>query len=292
MDTLDGFIDWFVSIPPIIWSGAIGALLASAMSYVGIRSANQSSLKRLHAQHQYDRDEAVKQRSHDAQQKEEDRKAAIRREVYTEAVEEVHAVLAVIGGLPMKPLNMSKNNDSDGLQAFLKANAKVWLVAEVDAAHLSRELTSQMGEVYFKALSSAYPLRLAYEPMWDMNRKLAYAHGEVQRTNLRVAELNENMADFYVREAAEKSRRDANDMVALLKASNLQILNSLAPQYVAYTKKLFHDMQAVQQTIVKLVSSLRKELHLPPDELEFLAQHADMEKRALTALNRAFGIVD
>jgi hypothetical protein len=53
---------------------------------------------------------------------------------------------------------------------------------------------------------------------------------------------------------------------------------------------MFDDMRAVQRTIVKLVSSLRKELQLPPDEEQFLAQLADMERRALAALNRAYGV--
>lgn len=292
MELWRGFLVWFNSIPAVIWSGALGAVLASGMSYFGVRSANKSSLERLHAQHEYDRGEAVKQREHDAIQKEEDRKAAIRREVYTKAAEEVHAVLAAIGGFPLKPLDMSGTSDADALQAFLKANAKVWLVAEAEAAHLSRELASQMGELYQKALASAYPLRLAFEPVWDINRKLVHADGEVQRTTVKLAELNEQRADLPIRGAAEKSWKDANSWVAMLKGSRQQIIDSLASQRLAHARAIFEDMQAVQKTIVKLVSSLRKEIHLPADELEFLAQHADMEKRALVMLNRAFGIAD
>jgi hypothetical protein len=292
MESWRGFLAWFNSIPAVIWSGALGAVLASGISYFGVRSANKSSLERLRDQHKYDRDEAVKQRAHDAQQKEEDRKAAIRREVYTKAAEEVHAVLAAIGGFPVKPLDVSGTSDTDALQTFLKANAKVWLVAEAEGAHLSRELTSQMGELYHKALASAYPLRLALEPVWDINKNLVHADGEVQRTAVKLAELNEQRADLAVLEAAEKSWREANTWVATLKGSRQRIIDSLASQRLAHARTLFEDMQAVQKTIVKLVSSLRKEIYLPADELEFLAQHADMEKRALAMVNRAFGVVD
>ncbi|SFI02956.1 hypothetical protein SAMN04515618_10887 [Collimonas sp. OK307] len=288
----NNFLAWFNSIPVVIWSGALGAVIASGISYFGVRSANKSSLARLRAQHDYDRDEAQKQRAHDALQKEEDRKAAIRREVYTKAAEEVHAVLAAIGGFPVKPLDMSGSSDADALQSFLKANAKVWLVAEAEAAHLSRELASQMGELYHKTMASAYPLRLAFEPVWDINRQLVHAEGEVQRIRVKLAELNEQAADSSARQAAQNSWVMANDWVVALKKSRQRTIDSLASERLAHIRATFDDMQVVQKTIVKLVSSLRKEIHLPADELEFLEQHADMEKRALDTINRAFGVVD
>jgi hypothetical protein len=174
------FVAWVNSIPAVIWSGAIGAVLASGISYFGVRSANKSSLDRLHAQHRYDADEATKQRTHDANQNDEDRKAAFRREVYMKAVEEVHAVLAVIGGLPERPLS-KRHKDAEGLQHFLKASAKVWLVAESEAAHLSRELTNLMSELYFKTLQAAQPMRIALEPVWEIDKQLAHAESEVKR---------------------------------------------------------------------------------------------------------------
>jgi hypothetical protein len=281
-------IGWLNSVPAVIWSGALGAVLAAGISYFGVRSANASSLERLRVQHENDAQEAIKQREHDAKQKEEDRKAAIRREVYTKAVEEVHAVLAAIGGFPLKPLDSTGSSDAEPLQAFLKANAKVWLVAEAEAAHLSRELASLMSELYMKARSSAYPLRVALEPVREINEKLVHADREVQRINLKIAELNEQRAELPHREAAGKSWSEANEWVEVLKAERQRVLVTTNPQRQAHAQAMFKDMAAVQQTIVKLVSSLRKELHLPPNEAEFLAQHADMEKRALAALNLSF----
>ena len=55
--------------------------------------------------------------------------------------------------------------------------------------------------------------------------------------------------------------------------------------------ELFEEMRPVQKMIVRLVSSLRKELSLPPDEAQFLAQLTDMERRATAALPRAYGEV-
>ncbi|RZK99799.1 MAG: hypothetical protein EOP36_18115, partial [Rubrivivax sp.] len=85
---ISAVVQWFASIPAVVWSGVIGATIAAGISYFGVRSANKGSLQRLREQHDYDREQANEQRHHDARQKEEDRKAAIRREVYVKAVEE------------------------------------------------------------------------------------------------------------------------------------------------------------------------------------------------------------
>ncbi|SDY67600.1 hypothetical protein SAMN04515617_11911 [Collimonas sp. OK242] len=289
MDLWDAFFVWIDSIPAVIWSGAIGALLASGMSYVGIRSANNSSYKRLRDQHVHDKLEADKQRSHDAIQKEEDRKAAIRREVYTKAVEETHAALGAIGGFPFKPLDFSGNTDSDALQVFLKANSKIWLVAESEAAHLSRDLANKMSEVYLLALASAFPLRLALDPVWELNKKLIHAESEVLRKSVKLADLAEQGADANVIEAVQKAWKEANDLVDAIKRHRAHMREALAPQQLAYSRKLIAEMEPLQKTMVQLISSLRKEIHLSPDEAEFMQQQLDMRKNVLALFERLFG---
>ena len=67
-------------------------------------------------------------------------------------------------------------------------------------------------------------------------------------------------------------------------------MKAIAPLRLALARKAFDEMRDVQRAIAKLVSSLRCELHLAPDEARFLAQLADMETRAMAALNREFGV--
>lgn len=272
----------------LVWSGMFGAALGGGFSYLGVRSSNISSLERLRVQHSQDSLEAIKQRSHDAKQKEEDRKAAIRREVYTKAAEEIHALLAAIGAISMKPLEVGGAGDADPLQAFLKANAKVWLVADSEAAHLSRDLTAQLGVLYQKALTSAYPLRLSMEPVWRINKQLVHAELEVQRITTKKAELKEENANQPLQEAIAQSLATASNFVGVLTAARQRILESLRPMRMTHSQDIFGEMKVAQQTIVKLVSALRKELHLSPDEDEFLAQHDELEKLAIDMLDRAY----
>jgi hypothetical protein len=273
----------------IIWSGVFGATIAAVISLIGVSAANRSSLDRLDRQHKHDKDESIQQRKHDAEQKDEDRKAAIRREVYTKAVEEAHAVLGSIGGMPERPLS-ERAKDVDGLQLFLKANSKVWLVAESEAAHLSRELTSLMSELYLKTLQSAYPLRIAMEPVRDLERQAVHAESEIRRIDVRIAEIKEQRDDNKSLEAVIESWKAANDWLKSMKAERDRRIKLLGPDRLKHAKAMFEGMRPVQRIIVRVVSSLRKELHLPADEVQFLEQLADMEDRALAALNRAYGV--
>jgi len=270
----------------------VGALIAGLISYIGVRAANGGSLARLHVQHENDRQEAALLRVHDAKQKEEDRKAAIRRQVYIDAVEEAHAFLATIGGLTVRPLDFSGVSDVEPLQKFLKANAKVWLVAESDAALLSRELTGQIAELYTKALASAHPSRVEFQKILDINARLVSAEAEEHRIDIKIAELKEAKAELSVQAAATESWKSAIEWISSLKASRQHVLNVMTPGRVAHTQRLFEDMQTVQRTLVRLVSSLRKEIHLSPNEDEFLIQLDEMEKRARKMFDRSVRVAE
>jgi hypothetical protein len=268
----------------IIWSGVFGATIAAVLALLGVVAANSSSLDRLNKQHIHDKAEAIEQRNHDAEQKNEDRKAEIRREVYTKAVEEVHAVLAVIGGLPDRPLSDS-SKDADALQLFLKANAKVWLVAESEAAQLSRELTSLMSELYLSTLASSRPLRFAMEPVRKLDRQALHAESEVLRIEQRITELKEKKASNHDLEPVVTSWHTTNDWLNTLTIERQRQLDLIRPARLTHAKAMFEEMRPVQLNIVRLVSSLRKELGLSSGEIEFLQQLQDMEARSLAALN-------
>jgi hypothetical protein len=282
---LAGFLD---RVPAVIWSGVIGATIAAGISYFGIRSANKSSLDRLRIQHVQDEKEANAQRDHDTLQKAEDRKAAIRREVYIQAVEEAHNLIAHIGRLPDLPL---ATKDADAvMQSFLKTNAKIWLVAESDAAHLSRELASRFSEALFAASAAAYQFRVDMDPVRDLDAQLVRAETEAARCRLRLDEAKERGEPIEVMERIGKSLTAANNWVQAVKASqhNERLLRK--PQRLELARQTMEVLRPVQALLVQVVSSLRGELDLPPELEEFQRQHTDMERRACSTLDRAFGV--
>jgi hypothetical protein len=280
--------DWLNSIPAVIWSGGIGALIAASVSLLGVWSANKSSLDRLRAQHIHDAKEAAKQRDHDAQQKEADRKAAIRREIYTKAAEEAHAVFGAVGGLPERPLS-TQASDTEPLHLFLRAFAKVWLVAEADTAHLSREFVADMSELFLKALAIASPIRVALAPLLDLDKQIVHTEGELARITTSLNELRESSACAQAQLAASDSWTRNQELVMALRLEKSRLLQGVRDQRFAYVTDIFNLMSPVQRKMVSLISMLRGELNLPPDEGVFLAQHIEAQGRAWALVCNVFG---
>jgi hypothetical protein len=279
--------EW-LGVPWIIWSGLISAVVASGVAAFTTRASSKNSLRLLAKQHEHDDVEASRQREHDAKQKDEDRKATIRREVYAKAVEETHALLGYIGGLPDRPLNAG--NDADGFQSFLKANAKIWLVADAEAAHLSRDLASDFAEVFFHEMTTSYPIRIAMEPIRRRREDIAFAEGEARR-------LVSQFTDAKARNASSEDQTKLGDLVAeaheyvkALELAQQQAMGDTVLMRIETFQATFGKLRPVQRAIVKLVSALREELNLPRDDDKFMEQLKDMERRAWTAVNSAYGI--
>jgi len=280
-------VGW-LGVPWIIWSGLISAVVATGVAAITTVASSWNSLRLLAKQHARDDEEANRQRQHDAKQKDEDRKGVIRREVYARAVEETHALLGYIGGLSDRPLNAG--NDVDGLHSFLKANAKIWLVADAEAAHLSRDLAGDFTELILNELSASYPIRRAMEPIRRRREEIVFVESEVRR-------LASQLTDAKSRNAGLEEQQKLNDMAVEthenLKALELvqqQAMGVIATMRMEAFKSTFGRLRPVQRQLVKLVSALRGELNLPRDDGEFMEQLKDMERRAWTMVNKACGI--
>lgn len=279
--------DGWWGVPWIIWSGLISAAVASGVAAFTARASSKSSLELLARQHRRDDDEAERQRMHDAKQKDEDRKGAIRREVYVKAIEATHELLSFIGGLPERPLG---GDDSEAFQTFLKANAKLWLVADAEAAHLSRDLAGDFAEAFFLELKISYPLRQAMEPVRQRKDEIAFAKGEVRR-------LVSQLTDARARHAPPDEQGMLNnlvvemaDYVKALELSQQQALQEIAPRRMEAFAATFGQLRGLQRLLVQLVSALRAELNLARDDDEFMEQLKDMEQRAWAAVNEVYGI--
>lgn len=275
----------------VVWSGIFGALIAAGVSLIGVRAANSSSLERLRVQHLNDAAEADKQRAHDAKQKDEDRKAAIRREVYTKAAEDAHMLIEAIGSLPDRPL-ADRANDAKPLQSFLRGMSKVWLVAEADAAHQSREFVGDMAELFMLQLREAMPIRLALGPIPDLDNKLEHAEKEFARITQWLNELHETNATEQAKMLANESWTRNNNLVDALRKEKDRLIASVRDRRFAVFKSMWAVMMPAQMKMVSLISSLRKELNLPADEEEFLAQHRDAQSRSWAMVCRMYGVTE
>lgn len=288
VQTAQAASEGWAGVPWIIWSGLISAAVASGVAAFTTRASSKNSLALLKRQHDHNDKEAERQRQHDATQKVEDRKGTIRREVYTEAVEKAHELLGTIGSLSQRTLDPS--GDADALQAFLKSNAKVWLVAEAEAAHLSRDLASQFSELFMHAQAASWPVRTALEPVRLRAKEIEHQETEERRLQMQLNDAYSKTTLKTEQERLDLLLAHTRQWIKELKQVQQADRAAAAPIGFAAFGATFGEMRAVQRSLCVLVSALRSELNLPRDDEEFLSQLKGMERRAWLAVNKAFGV--
>src|SRR5690349_10100423 len=130
-----------LSIPTIVWSGAI----ASFISLAGVVLSNRSSLKRL-----------KEQLRHDANEKHRDRISDLRKGVYLELATQMTYAGGHLGSLAGK--DPTTTDLGAPLQAAMAELTKVQLVGNRETADLAAELTTVYGEALFNLMAAAKPL--------------------------------------------------------------------------------------------------------------------------------------
>ena len=172
---MSAFVSLLSAVPATVWSGIIGAILALS----GVLLSNRGNTSRLRIQ-----------LKHDAAEKARERTAALRREVYLRAIEELVKANSHLAGLPN--LEPTKVNIGDGLQGFFAAAARLQLVAEPKTALLVNRLVGQYGELLFELLAQLQPAHAAQSDIQIAGHHYTLAQAEVTRILSEMAKLNES----------------------------------------------------------------------------------------------------
>jgi len=129
------------SIPINIWSVVLGSII----TFISVLIVNWGHSDRLRIQ-----------LKHDSELKAIERKAAMRREVYLNAVEELVRANSYLGSLSQ--IDLTKTNFGDGLQSFFSSSAKLGLVAEEETAIALNELVIAYSGLLFKLMINVMPI--------------------------------------------------------------------------------------------------------------------------------------
>ena len=242
-------------IPSTVWSGIIGAILALS----GVLLSNRGNTARLRIQLQ-----------HDAAEKARERTAALRRDVYLRAIEELVKANAHLAGLPN--LDPTKINISDGLQGFFAAAARLQLVAEPKTALLVNKLVGEYGEMLFELLALLRPAHEAKTDIQISDHHYTLAQAEVARVLGEMAKLNEtgkpDPATFQALQSSfefqnrqsKKFATERGDAWARFNAAN-----------IAFQCGLFGKLRDLSSRQVPVMIELRRDLGLDC-ELDELAE--------------------
>ena len=252
-----------LSVPTVIWSGLVAAIVSLTGAVVGVVLSNRSSERRL-----------GDQLRHDATEKQRDRLAVLRREVYLKLFEEFSAVGGHLGALAAK--DPVAENLGAPLQAAMSQLGKVQLVGSQQTALLAGDLSSLYGEALFRLMLAAKPLHDLKIDIGLADKSFQEGIAEAQRVNQERQRVRESgKQDAPRMNALQDSFNHAKETyqaAAAQRSANWDEFNSLQPQFM---QAVFEELQAIAPAQARLMDAMRQEIGLPSD-LDFMLERVSV----------------
>jgi hypothetical protein len=265
------------SVPDAVWSGLIASALTSILTIGGVLISNRSNTNRLKLQLQ-----------HDATQKSSERIAALRREVYLRAVEELTKANAYLAYLPQA--DFTKMNAGKGLQGFFAATAKLQLVAEPKTALLVNQIVAEYNELVLKLLGAVMPLQHLRSDITICSGLYEQAQSEIKRILSEMAKFNEsaqtNEAVFRALQKAVSFHQAQAQQYSSERSEHWRNFNKLNAEFC---RSFAREMQRLVEMQIPVLIAIRQDLGLTGELDAFKAQmqaNADrMTKQIDTLIN-------
>jgi len=226
-----------------------------------------------------------RQHTHDAKQKVEDRKAAIRREVYPKIVDDIHALHKHFGELQHLPFG---DGEGEQFQQMLQSTGKLWVIAEYETTVLSRQYVNILSESYVQILTHSVPVRRAVAHIVELKREL-----EIAQEKMRVAQQNMNRAEVEYAAGVDVNSLTtdlvrAEDHEFNVRKEHEAAFQETAPKRMDFMRLVFSEMEKSADTFVRLICALRKEIGLESDEAQFMTLMKEQQKRADISFDKMF----
>ena len=270
-DVADQIIKLVSAVPATVWAGLIGAGLA----LTGVVLTNWGTSRRLKLQ-----------LTHDADQKQLDRLAALRKDIYLQAGEQV--VRAQQHLTSLNAMN-EKTNPADGLIDFVAIAAQIGLVASDRTARLVAELNLRFGEAFLALLPEAAPAHRARTSIEYLSEQITAAQAQADAAIESMRHINESGELNQVR--FEAPSRSVEFETARIQHLTKQRDSAYERMHAA--NRSFHSavtvvMDRLAEQSIAVQISLREEMGLEtdPDEARRLMTDArDRMRRAADEAN-------
>jgi hypothetical protein len=256
------------SVPDVVWSGVI----ASVLTLSGVLLSNRSNTTRLRIQ-----------LNHDATEKEKERTANLRREVYLEAVEELTRANSHLASLPQK--NPTEENLGDGFRGFFGAAAKLQLVAEPKTSLLVNQLVAQYGELMLRVMGAAIPLHRIRSEIAVQDDLYNQAQSQVTRVLAEMAKFNEAAQVNDARFGALQRSFDGFQAQASQHAdARSRAWSEFNRHNVDFCRQLITEMRAIGEQQIPVLVEIRRDLGLTTELEAFREQMEAQWKRMAVQL--------
>lgn len=232
------------SLPITIWSVAVGSLIA----FGGVLISNRSHIKRLKIQLE-----------HDSKLKAIERKAAMRREVYLNAAEELVRASSYLGSLAQ--LDLTKTNFGDGLQNLFASCAKLGLVAEEETYKAISELVIAYSDVLFKSIINVIPISEQRNQITLINEHYDETQVEIKRLLAEMNRQNESGAlDKHVFNTLDTSFKFQQKRAKDLADERNECWNKVNEHTKKFALQLMDKMKVIADLQAPVMIDIRKEL--------------------------------
>lgn len=244
------------SVPDVIWSGVIAALIALS----GVWLSNKSNDFRLGSQLKHDADEKSKERIH-----------KLRSEVYLGVVSSIETTNIHLSTLSSR--DFTKSDMSLELQAIAAVMAKLKLVAESETSKLATELGIAFGSVFLKLLSHIMPLQKEKAEI-EINHELSVGYDkDSKRIQLEINQLVESGAINYLRfQALQSALEFSLGQSKYYAAARSEAYKRQQEKLQEFNSILLQEMKGLTEVQLRVMISARRDLGLDSDEQELRRQ--------------------
>lgn len=270
------FQAFLMNIPDLIWSGVI----ASTLTLGGVLLANRSSTTRLRIQLEHESLEKAKQR-----------RAELRRDVYLFAAEEFVKANTYLASLPNA--DISKPDANTPIQGFFAAAAKLQMVADTKTALHTSQLVGTYGQLLFKVIQLARPVREAKFAAQVSKQYYDEAQTEIKRILAAMAALNDSgkpdqerfsrLGGAFDFQRGQADKHAADERGALNRATSL---------HMEFLKEILPSIKEIGMRTMTLMIEIRREFEIESDgvtmENELRAQWQRMDE-SVSSLLRSVG---
>jgi hypothetical protein len=235
--------------PDVIWSG----VLAAALAFGGVILSNWINSKNI-----------KRQLEHDALERDRERKASLRKEVYLPAAEELTKAQSYLSTLPQADL--TDRERASGLNGFYAAAAKLQLVCEPDTSLLVGDLIAAISGLFFRLLAKVDPMHSLRSDIAIRSHHITRYQGEIDRVLSEMAELTESGDPKPDRmKALSHSFEFYQKQSNRISAERNEMFRRQNEMNAAYARDLIIELKPLLPIQMKVMAAIRAELNLGTD---------------------------
>lgn len=263
IDFRDQMIQLFAAVPVTFWAALVGATVA----LTGVVLTNWGTSRRL-----------AQQLEHDAKQKQLDRLASLRKEIYLRAGEQVVRTQQHLSSL--NTLDPEETELAGGLTDFVALASQVGLIGSQRTSGLIAELTIRFGEGFLNLLAYATPAHRARSQIKLTSEEVTAAQARADAALEGMRQINlSGQPDDPRFGALQRAAEFDNDRVNRLHEERQAAFQQLREANRRYYDAATAVLDGLSDAVIDVQIALREEMGLATDPVEARRLSADARER-------------